>query len=580
MTSRCWLPLETRTIFTKAVSAFYYLRASTLSHASTVGVTKQSRTRLRNESIPALALLLLVYFSHGHMVVYSREMMIPDNIKRKLREIPDKPGVYFMRDKQGKIIYVGKAASLRSRVQSYFRQATLRSGTPKTRGLVHSIKDFDILVTRTEAEATLTEGRLIKEYRPRYNVSFKDDKRFLLIRVDLNEPWPRFDAVRIRKEDGASYFGPYASTQAARAALEFMDKRFGLRRCRPREPGSDDHRHCLNDIVRFCSAPCILKVTRAQYMERVATACDFLRGGKREYLRELEAAMEEAARKTDFEKAAALRDTLLLLRQAVRVKARGTRSLELKEQDAREGIRELQAAFRWDRVPAVIEAYDISNISGTHAVGSLVCAEYGLPARNRYRMFRIKTIEGSDDPGMMSEVLRRRFSRGVMENEQLPDLVLVDGGITQLRAAKNVLGELGLDRIPSLGLAKRFEELYWIAPGEHRARVVRLPADSAALKVLQRLRDEAHRFALTYHRNLRGRRIRESRLDEIQGIGEKRKQLLLHHFGSLLRLMRASESEIAEVPGVGPVMAQMIYKRLHASDGDNGTPPLIHSGNT
>ncbi|MFH0878891.1 MAG: GIY-YIG nuclease family protein, partial [Lentisphaerota bacterium] len=177
-------------------------------------------------------------------------------MKRKLRELPDKPGVYFMRDRTGRIIYVGKALSLRKRVQSYFRQGTLRSAEPKLRGLIRSIDDFDILVVRTEAEATLTEGRLIKEYRPRYNVDFKDDKRFLLLRVNLNEPFPRFEACRLQRDDGWTCFGPYATSQAAWAALEFIEKRFGLRRCHPRTPGEEEHKHCLNDIVRFCSAPC------------------------------------------------------------------------------------------------------------------------------------------------------------------------------------------------------------------------------------------------------------------------------------------------------------------------------------
>ena len=501
-------------------------------------------------------------------------MKLPERVRQKLNDLPDKPGVYFMRDRQGQIIYVGKAASLRSRVRSYFHRAALRSGSPKLRGLVHSIDDFDILVTRTEAEATLTEGRLIKEYRPRYNVSFKDDKRFLLIRVNLADPYPRFDAVRLRKDDGALYFGPYASTQAARAALEFMDKRFGLRRCRPQNPGPDDHRHCMNDIVRYCSAPCIAKVSRDQYMERVAQACEFLRGERREYLDELAQSMELAAREMDFERAAALRDMLLMLRRVVRERARGRRSLELKAEDAREAIPALKGALGLSTAPTVIEAYDISNISGTHAVGSLVCFENGWPARNRYRMFRIKTVEGSDDPGMMAEVLRRRFSRGLNEHAALPDLVLVDGGLTQLRAARSILEELGLGNLPAAGLAKRFEELYWITPGDTKSRVIHLPPESRALKMLQHLRDEAHRFALTYHRTLRNRRIRESQLDGVEGIGHKRKEVLLKHFGSVLRLRRASEEEIAAVPGIGRVMARAIRQGLgHAPvASQRGTP--------
>jgi excinuclease ABC subunit C len=488
-------------------------------------------------------------------------MKIPDNIKDKLQRLPDKPGVYFMRDARGKIIYVGKAASLRDRVRSYFHRATLRSAPPKLRGLVRSIADLDILVARTEAEATLTEGRMIKDYRPRYNVQFKDDKRFLLLRIDLNEPFPRLDAVRLDKGDGATYFGPYASSQAARAALEFVDKRFGLRRCRPAVPGPEDHRHCLNDIVRYCSAPCIAKISREQYLERVERACAFLRGESPEILRELEQSMGKEAGERNFEKAAALRDTLLLLRRVVRERARVRKTPAIKAEDARAGVAALRAALGLERDPRTIEACDISNISGTHAVGSLVCAVDGMPQKSRYRMFRIRTVAGADDPRMMAEVIRRRFERAVAEGSTLPDLLLVDGGITQLRAARAELDRLGLSTIPAAGLAKRFEEVYWEPPGR-TAKSVRLPPGSPALAMLQRLRDEAHRFALTYHLALRHRRIRESLLDDIEGIGERRKELLLRHFGSMARLAKAPEREIAEVPGVGPAVARRIRDHL------------------
>ncbi len=484
-------------------------------------------------------------------------MSVSAKVKARLQGLPEKPGVYFMRDRRGRIVYVGKAASLRDRVRSYFRRGTLRSAEPKLRGLIRSIDDFDILVTRTEAEATLTEGRLIKEYRPRYNVDFKDDKRFLLLRVSLNDPCPRFDTARINKDDGALYFGPYASSQAARAALEFTDKRFGLRRCSPREPGPEDHKHCLNDIVRYCSAPCILKVAPEQYRERVDLACAFLRGERPEYLEELRQAMLKEAGARHFERAAALRDSYLLLKQAVKERARVRKTADMKQEDAQAGVAELQKTLGLDRAPRVIEACDISNISGTHAVGSLVCAVDGLPHRNRYRMFRIRTVAGSDDPAMMAEVIRRRFSGTLTAKTPPPDLVLVDGGITQLRAARKELDALGLQDLPAAGLAKRFEEIY----REGRAPI-RLPAESNALKVLQRIRDEAHRFALTYHRRLRMQRIRDSVLDEIEGVGGKRKQILLSRFGSVRRLRKASEQEIAAVPGVGPALARLITNRL------------------
>ncbi len=498
-------------------------------------------------------------------------MTIPEVVKKKLQTLPHKPGVYFMRDRHGKIIYVGKANSLRNRVRSYFRKGTLRSAEPKLRGLIRQIADFDILVLRNEAEATLTEGRLIKEYRPRYNVLFRDDKRFLLLRGDPAEPFPRFTTCRLRKEDQALYFGPYANSAAAYAAKEFVEKEFGLRVCRPRVPGPEDHRHCMNDIIRFCTAPCIAKISPAGYRARVEEALAFMRGERPEHLNAIRRAMEQAAHRKEFEKAAALRDTLFLLQEAVKRRIRGEKSLALKAEEARAGVTELQAILQLAQPPRVIETYDISNISGTFAVGSMVCAVDGQPQRNRYRLFRIKTVEGSDDPRMMAEVIRRRYARLVDEQVAWPDLVIVDGGITQLRAARTELDALGLQALPAVGLAKRFEEIFpmdmayarrpkdgpTIAQGP-----IRLPEGSNALKICKQIRDEAHRFALTYHRRLRLKRLRESLLDEVPGIGEKRKQQVLGHFGSVARLRRASLEDLQAVPGVGPAMAGLIKETI------------------
>lgn len=500
-------------------------------------------------------------------------MKLSEVLQAKLDALPDQPGVYLMRDRSGRVIYVGKAASLRQRVRSYFRQSTRRSADPKLRGLIRSIADLETIPLRSEAEAILIEGQLIKEYRPRYNVLFKDDKRFLLLRVRRADPVPRFDAVRLQKDDGADYFGPYASSAAARAALDFLDQRFGLRRCRPALPGPEDHRHCHNDILRYCSAPCIGKIAPEEYHRRIEEACAFLRGERPELLREVREAMQREAAALNFERAAALRDTLRRLEAAVRQRVRATLPLNLKAEDARAGVAALQAALQLPTPPRVIEAYDISNISGTLAVGSLVCAVEGLPDRKRYRRFRIRTVTGADDPAMMAEMLRRRFARAGDADWRAPDLVLVDGGLTQLRAARAALRAAGLAALPAIGLAKRFEEVYTGPDGAER--IVRFPADSPALRVLQRLRDEAHRFALAYHRGLRARRIRESALDDIEGVGPERKRRLLEHFGSFARLRRATVAEIAGVPGVGPALAAQIHAALHptpaaAITGDSG----------
>lgn len=484
-------------------------------------------------------------------------MQWPENIQKKIRELPDAPGVYLMRGREGTIIYVGKAASLRKRVQSYFRESTFHRADPKIRGLIKSIKDFDVLVLKSEAEALLTEGKLIKEYKPRYNSFFKDDKRFPMLRVYLNKPFPKFEICRIDKKDGATYFGPYASAAAARAALEFVEKRFGIRQCRPAVPDADTYKHCNNDIIRHCAAPCVGKVTPDQYRERVETACAFLRGERPEFIKEIRSQMEAAAADHQFEKAAALRDMMLLLHRAVKERALVRKTDKMKTTDALLGIQELGKELGLKKPSRVIECFDVSNISGTYAVASMVAAVDGVPTPQRYRRFRIKTVEGSDDPRMMAEAVRRRYSRLQKEQGAMPDLLIVDGGITQLRAARAVLAELGID-LPSVGLAKQFEELV-----RDELPALRLPKDSPARAVVTGLRDEAHRFAISYHRELRRKRIQESALDEISGIGKKTKERLLKHFGSFARLRRASLEELQAAPSIGPKTARLIWDTLH-----------------
>ena len=491
-------------------------------------------------------------------------MQIPEQVRAKLKEVPDAPGCYLMRDRRGRIIYIGKAVSLRKRVQSYFRQAALRSGSPKLRGLVRSVADLDCIVVRTEAEATLTESRLIKQYKPRYNVSFRDDKRFLLLRADRTEPLPRLRLCRLRRDEGADYFGPYTSSAAARATLDFVEKHYGLRKCGPRLPDGETYKHCINDIVRFCSAPCIGKVTREAYRERFEEARAFLRGERPQVLGDVRARMEEAAQSMEFERAAALRDTLRALEQTARRRARMAPTPAMQAEFARRGLAELARALKLPAPPRLMEAYDISNTFGSYAVASMVCAVDGQPHKQRYRRFRIRAVEGIDDPAMMAEVIGRRFAGLIDEGGELPGLVLVDGGATQLAAARRALDALGLQAVPAAGLAKRFELLYRQEGGPPLC----LDRHAAALRVLQRLRDEAHRFALDYHRRIRNRRIRESVLDDIPGIGPKRKQVLLKHLGSLRRIQRADEAAIAAVPGIGPETARLIKEALRNAGGE------------
>ena len=485
-------------------------------------------------------------------------MNLSDKVRDKLKNIPDEPGCYMMRDRRGKIIYVGKAASLRKRVRSYFRNASLTRGDPKLRGLVNSVHDLEFIVLRNEAEAILMESRLIKDYKPYFNIKLSDDKRFLMIQTDPAAPFPALRLCRIRRDGADMHFGPYASSAVARAALDFTEKKFGLRKCAPIMPDGQTYKHCHDDIVRYCSAPCVGKISSEGYHRRFDEACAFLRGDRSQYLKEVRAEMESAAEKKEFERAAALRDTLFLIQAAVKQKARIVQTPQMKVEDGKAGMEELGRILLLDRTPRIIEGYDISNISGTYAVGSMVCSIDGMPQGNRYRRFRIKTVEGSNDAAMMAEVIRRRFSRLLDEGGQKPDLLLIDGGMAQVGAVRSELRKLSLDYIPVAGLAKRLEEINW----KDDKSPIRLPADSSALKVLQRLRDEAHRFALAYHLRLRSRLIKESALDEVSGIGERKKQALLEHFGSVRRLRVASEDQIAKAPGIGYKLAHAITEHL------------------
>jgi len=397
----------------------------------------------------------------------------------------------------------------------------------------------------------------------------KDDKRFLLLRVNLNDPLPRIRPCRIRKHDDAIYLGPYARSDAARTALEFAEKTFGLRSCSPRQPDADDYKHCHNDIIRFCSAPCIGRIDRPAYLERVQQAIAFLRGERRDLLEQLEADMKKAAAALQFEKAAALRDTVDALWSAIRERSRGRRDLSLQTDEARAGIEQLRDLLHLPGPAAVIECFDNSNLSGSLPVSAMVCAVNGIPQPQRYRHFRVKTVAGIDDPATMAEVVGRRYRRLLDEGKPLPDLVLIDGGPTQLKAAREALAALDLPNLPTAGLAKRFEEIF--TSTGYAEPPLRLPADSPALKVLQRIRDEAHRFSLHHHRRLRAKKIRESVSSDLEGVGDKRKELLIRHFGSVSRLAKASVEAIAKVPGIGPAMAAAIHEQLRRPP--PATPP-------
>jgi excinuclease ABC subunit C len=526
---------------------------------------------------------------------------VKPDFRERLHEVAHRPGVYLMKDRLDRVIYVGKARDLRKRLANYFTPSRRKMADLKTRALIEGIWDFEIHEVRNEAEALLLEGKLIKEYRPRYNVALRDDKRFPLAKVCLDDVFPRFEFVRVKKDDGARYFGPFAHSSALRSTLDWMSREFGLRTCRPSKPGENDYRHCNDDVIRNCSAPCIGKIDRDAYMERVLRACAFLEGRSRDALDALEDEMRVAAEKKDFERAAQIRDMVEDMRRTLNPTRQFTRGRGLPKsatsgKDARGDMIDLGDALGLEAPPLVMECFDISNISSTHCVASMVRFREGRPENAAYRRYRIRDVDGQNDFASMAEVIRRRYARilleargrvaGELEGGQeraidvmrrlqkrmqgpdnrtrpfvsLPDLVIVDGGKGQLSAAVRELRRLDLGDLPVIGLAKEREEIF--RPGDPQPLVLR--HDRGGLQLLQRIRDEAHRFANGYHQLLMKRRIAESILDDCPGVSESRKKALLAAFGSVARLRNASPEAIAAVKGVGPVLAREVRDFLQS----------------
>ncbi len=599
----------------------------------------------------------------------------------KLEALPSSPGVYFMKDREGLIIYIGKAKSLRSRVRSYFQEGA-HDGRRQFKALVRRIAEIECLVTQTEQEALILEATQIKAHKPRYNILLKDDKKYPYIRL-THEPFPRIFATRDLIQDGSRYLGPYSNVRAMHTTLELMHKIFPLRSCDYKLP-STRVKLCLEYHIHRCGGPCEQLVSAEAYREVVARAFRFLRGNQTEIIRELQERMTSAAEHLRFEEAGRCRDQLRALesmrarqkavldepvdrdviglarhddeacccvleiregrlmgqkhhflggvidstdaeiiaaflgqfyldtdfipaqihlpvpltedlgldtwlsdRAGVRVELaapqRGPKAqmLDMAESNAAQQLRErqlkrelqkgripqgvfaLQRDLRLELPPRRIECVDISNFHGADAVGSLVCFVDGKPRRSQYRHFKIRDLTGPDDFASIHQVVLRRF-RALEEGGEAPDLLLVDGGKGQLSSAVQALTELGRPAQPVAGLAKRLEEIF--LPGQSEALV--LPRTSASLRLLQQLRDEAHRFALTHHRSLREKRSFSSALDELPGIGPKRRLALLSAFGSVQRLREAPAEEIAQqVKGLSLKQAHQLKEQL-ASDAE------------
>lgn len=610
-------------------------------------------------------------------------MVTPEDLK----VLPDKPGVYIMRDDQGKVIYVGKAISLKNRVRSYFQAS--RNLSLRIQSMVKQVDRLEYITTNNEVEALVLECNLIKEEHPKYNIRLRDDKQYPWVKVTLHETYPQVYITRTIKKDGSKYYGPYTNVAALRQTMNVLRQIFPLRSCRHDLDREKIARPCLNYHIKRCLAPCSGQVDRLAYQEMIKQICLFLEGRQSELVTKLTTEMNQAAKEFQYEKAAQIRDRLrgiqkILEKQKVvsdapeemdlfglaqdrqgsmiqvfqvregklvgreyftmaegeetapeelleefisryyddsafipkeilipvelqgcaalsqwladqrvgkvnlRIPRKGEKRqlLELAMENARnlliqernhqkqqqnyiiDTLKELQEALGMEKVPVRIEGFDISNIQGRDAVASMVVFEQGVPKGSDYRRFKIKTIEGPNDFAMMQEAVRRRFRKGLEERQMVatekgrfatfPDLLLIDGGKGQLSAVTEVLTELGLSHIPVLGLAKQEEEIFL----PDREEPVVLSKRSQALMLLQRVRDEAHRFAITYHKTLRTKRTLTSGLDQVDGVGPKKKQQLLKHFGSVKRIREASVDELVKLPGINRALAEKIKEQL------------------
>ncbi len=471
-------------------------------------------------------------------------------VEEKLKQLPDRPGVYLFKDAQGKILYVGKALSLRKRVSSYFQPA--RPLTAKLMQLVGQVADLGWILAGSEAEALLYESSQIKESQPKYNVLLRDDKSYPYLKVTVEEPFPRLFIGRGAGETGIKAIGPFAQAGLLRQAFDAIRGVIPFRTCRVMPK-----RACLDYHLGLCQAPCEGRITQHEYGENLSKVFRLMEGKKEEVLEELREKMKQASEARHYEKAAVYRDQIAgLLELAVRP------SPFVPER----ALSDLQGILQLPRLPRRIVGFDVSNIFGKEPVGSMVTFLDGKPFKDGYRRFKIKTVTGIDDFAMMQEIVRRALERYQVPKPSsvpgtdlgsLPDFILIDGGRGHLNAALEVLKDLKLD-IPIAGIAKEFEILF--LPG--RAEPVVLPPESRARRLAQRGRDEAHRFAIGYHRLLRGKDALTSALDRIPGIGPRRKKDLLVRFGSVKAIRQASVEELAQVRGVSEPLAERIRHQL------------------
>ncbi|MBC2595536.1 excinuclease ABC subunit UvrC [Ruficoccus amylovorans] len=480
-------------------------------------------------------------------------------LNEAVRRLPHTPGVYLMKDRVGTVLYVGKAKDLKKRVSTYFQPSRKRQiAQPKVTAMIDLVHEVETIDVRTETEALLLEGRLIKEYKPKYNTDFTDNKQFLLVRVDIGAELPRFRLARNRKDDGARYFGPFVHAALLRKTLAQMRIKYGILLGDAHPVRLPDGRWLRYDDARSEIYHATEPVTPEQYRVFVDEACAFLEGKSREWLARLREKMAAAAEAREYEKAAELRDQVKAMEATLEPARRFTRTTLPLPNAPQEAMVSLQKSLALPTLPRHMECFDISHISGSFVVASMAYFAEGRPDRAQNRRYQIKSFVGNDDFRAMEEVVGRRYLRLKNEGRPMPDLVVIDGGQGQVHAAMKAFLFHGLEMPPLIGLAKK-EETVIFSDGRDP---LNLPHHDTGLRLLQRLRDEAHRLANGYNAQLRSRRIRETVLDEFEGLGPVRRKALLEHFGSLERLRKAGVDDLQQVEGIGPKLAVALHAFL------------------
>lgn len=458
-------------------------------------------------------------------------------LEEKLKELPKTPGVYFHKDKSGEIIYVGKAANLRNRVRQYFQKS--RAFDPKTDALVADIADTDWLELETELDALFVEAEMIRRYMPKYNILLRDDKSFVYVRIDINSSYPSVTFTRRPLDDGAKYYGPFLSKFTINKALKYLRRVFPYS---THSPTNIPKRACLQAQLGLCPGLEADMTSLPDYKKNLSQLAQYITGRRKKLITEIEKQMNAHAKASEFEEAAKARNKLFALKRLDNQIIFGDReSMDISKDH---GLVELGSLLGINP-PRRIEGFDISHMQGTDTVASMVVFSSGVPDKGEYRKFKSR-IKGNDDFAHMREVMTRRFSNINIKKWGKPDMILIDGGKGQVGSALQILNELSIN-IPLIGLAKRYEEI--IVPREGNFEVVVLKPSSDALKLLQRIRDESHRFAVSYHSTLKRNRQTVSALDSVPGIGSIYKKRLIKHFGSVSGVKAADIEDLAQVVG-------------------------------